>query len=172
MNASGASVFPDGPLQICRKCGLPKSLDDFYPSARGYWRAYCKECSRAYDRAAAGLPPLQEFYTCSECGERKRRGEFVRGKRGTYSLCKDCLSASRLQSAQAGTDDVGRTGNTSKGEAMPAKTKTCSRCKRRRKLDSFYRDKSIKDGRSIWCKDCQREYDRGYRERKRAEAAK
>ena len=159
-------VLPDGPLQICRKCGLPKSLDDFYPSSRGNWRSWCKSCTQEYDRG--GIP---EFLTCSQCGQTKRYTEFVRLRLGGRSAaCKDCFF--RLQSAQAGTDDVGRRGNTSKGEAMPAKTKTCSRCKKRRTLDSFYRDKSIKDGRSIWCKDCQREYDRGYRERKRAEAAK
>ena len=51
-----------------------------------------------------------------------------------------------------------------------AKTKTCTRCKRRRKVALFYKDKTIKDGLSSWCKDCTRDYDREYRARKKAEA--
>ena len=52
---------------------------------------------------------------------------------------------------------------------MASKTKTCTRCKKRRKVEQFYRDKTIKDGLSSWCKYCTKDYDRAYRERKRAE---
>jgi hypothetical protein len=52
---------------------------------------------------------------------------------------------------------------------MASKTKTCTRCKRRRKVEAFFKDKTIKDGLSSWCKECTKEYDRGYRERKRSE---
>lgn len=50
-----------------------------------------------------------------------------------------------------------------------AKTKVCTRCKKRRKLNLFYRDKHMKDGLSSWCKACTREYDKEYAARKRAE---
>lgn len=50
-----------------------------------------------------------------------------------------------------------------------AKTKTCTRCKKRRKVEQFYKDRTIKDGLSSWCKDCTKEYDRAYRERRKAE---
>jgi hypothetical protein len=53
--------------------------------------------------------------------------------------------------------------------ASPAKTKVCTRCKKRRKLDLFYKDKHVKDGLSSWCKGCTKEYDREYAARKRAE---
>jgi hypothetical protein len=52
---------------------------------------------------------------------------------------------------------------------MSVKTKTCTRCQKRRKVEAFYRDKTIKDGLSSWCKDCTKDYDRAYRERKKAE---
>ena len=52
------------------------------------------------------------------------------------------------------------------------KTKVCSRCKTRRKVDLFYKDKSTKDGLGTWCKPCERAYAIEYRERKHAEAAK
>lgn len=51
----------------------------------------------------------------------------------------------------------------------PQKTKVCTRCKKRRKLDLFYKDKHMKDGLSSWCKPCTKDYDRAYAERKKAE---
>ena len=57
---------------------------------------------------------------------------------------------------------------------MPAtpttqKTKVCTRCKKRRKLDLFYKDMHMKDGLSSWCKACTKDYDREYAARKKAE---
>jgi NAD-dependent SIR2 family protein deacetylase len=45
------------------------------------------------------------------------------------------------------------------------KTATCTRCKKRRKVEEFYKDKSTKSGHSPWCKTCEREYNRLYRAR-------
>jgi len=53
--------------------------------------------------------------------------------------------------------------------ATATTTKNCTRCKKRRKVESFYRDKHMKDGLSSWCKACTREYDRDYAKRKKAE---
>jgi hypothetical protein len=57
---------------------------------------------------------------------------------------------------------------------MPAtatvpKTKICTRCKKRRKIDQFYKDKHMKDGFASWCKPCTKEYDQAYTARKKAE---
>lgn len=57
---------------------------------------------------------------------------------------------------------------------MPAtpttqKTKVCTRCRKRRKLDQFYKDKHMKDSLSSWCKPCTKDYDRAYAARKNAE---
>jgi ribosomal protein S20 len=49
------------------------------------------------------------------------------------------------------------------------KTKVCTRCKKRRKVVEFYKDKHMKDGLSSWCKLCTKEYDRAYTARKKAE---
>ena len=49
------------------------------------------------------------------------------------------------------------------------KTKTCTRCKKRRRVEQFYKDKHVKDGLSSWCEACAKDYDRAYRERKSAE---
>jgi hypothetical protein len=49
------------------------------------------------------------------------------------------------------------------------KTKVCTRCTKRRKLEQFYKDKSMKDGLTSWCKSCTLDYDREYRARKKAE---
>jgi hypothetical protein len=48
-------------------------------------------------------------------------------------------------------------------------TKKCTRCKKRRKVEQFYKDKHMKDGLSSWCKACTRDYDREYAARKKAE---
>jgi hypothetical protein len=54
---------------------------------------------------------------------------------------------------------------------MPAqKTKICTRCKKRLKVERFYKDKSAKDCLTCWCKSCTLDYDRAYRARKKAEA--
>lgn len=54
---------------------------------------------------------------------------------------------------------------------MPTKPKTekkqCTRCKKRKSVEDFYRDKYVKGGYSSWCKDCTREYDREYAKRKK-----
>jgi hypothetical protein len=57
---------------------------------------------------------------------------------------------------------------------MPAtpttqKTKVCTRCKKRRKFDLFYKDGHMKDGLSSWCKACTKENDREYAARKKVE---
>jgi hypothetical protein len=48
-------------------------------------------------------------------------------------------------------------------------TKACTRCKKRRKVEQFYKDKHMKDGLSSWCKPCTKDYDREYARRKKAE---
>lgn len=50
-------------------------------------------------------------------------------------------------------------------------TKACTRCKKRRKVAQFYKDKHQRDGLSSWCKSCTKDYDREYRARKNAEVA-
>lgn len=52
-----------------------------------------------------------------------------------------------------------------------AKTKVCTRCKKRRTMDQYYRDRHMKDDLSSWCKACTRDYDRAYAKRKKAAAA-
>lgn len=55
---------------------------------------------------------------------------------------------------------------------MPAqaqKTKACTRCKKRRKVENFHKDRQMKDGFASWCRLCTKEYDRAYAARKRAE---
>lgn len=41
--------------------------------------------------------------------------------------------------------------------------KTCPKCEEMKPLDEFYKDKSRKDGRYCYCKDCSREHAKSYR---------
>jgi hypothetical protein len=74
------------------------------------------------------------------------------------------------------TDNVAIRVNTEQEATMPttkartekaATTKVCTRCKKRRKVEQFYKDKYIKDGLSSWCKSCTKAYDREYAKRKK-----
>jgi hypothetical protein len=65
--------------------------------------------------------------------------------------------------------DVAAQARTRKATERATTTKVCTRCKKRRKVGQFYRDKHMKDGLSSWCKSCARDYDREYAARKRAE---
>ena len=38
--------------------------------------------------------------------------------------------------------------------------KYCGRCKSWRTVDSFYTDRTKYDGKTSWCKDCERDYQR------------
>lgn len=44
--------------------------------------------------------------------------------------------------------------------------KRCNRCAQTKPLDEFHRDKGKADGRSYWCKVCQREYDQARKAQK------
>lgn len=50
--------------------------------------------------------------------------------------------------------------------------KRCSKCKRKRSVGEFYKDKSKGDGLHVWCKDCMIEYDRQHRQTHKVEIAK
>ena len=43
-----------------------------------------------------------------------------------------------------------------------ARTKQCTRCRKRRKVEPFDRDWTTKDLLSTWCKGCTRDYDRAW----------
>ena len=40
--------------------------------------------------------------------------------------------------------------------------KRCTKCNATHNVDAFYRDKSQKDGRSSWCKSCEKSYNNAY----------
>jgi hypothetical protein len=115
---------------------------------------------------------------CSRCHKEKLLSprEFLLepgSPEGYAEVCVDCMSAeARLQLAADGADDVADNGNTSEGEDMAGKTKVCTRCRKRSKVEAFHKDKSKRDGLDSWCKDCGREYNREYVARKKAEASK
>lgn len=50
---------------------------------------------------------------------------------------------------------------------MSAKTKICTRCRKRRQIHNFHKDSHMRDGVSSWCKACSAEYAREYAKRKR-----
>ena len=44
-------------------------------------------------------------------------------------------------------------------------TKICTKCKKRKKLKEFYKDKKTKDGYAYWCKKCCKEYSQNNKEK-------
>jgi hypothetical protein len=50
--------------------------------------------------------------------------------------------------------------------------KKCSRCKTDKPISEFRKNSRSKDGLSVWCKDCEKEYDREYRAKHKEEISK
>jgi len=83
---------------------------------------------------------------CSKCGEYKAVDNFYKDKShkdGLSSRCKKC--------ANNGHDPIPY--NMMKVE-VPIGYKYCKKCGESKPIDSFYNQKSSKDGKMLWCKQC------------------
>jgi hypothetical protein len=182
-NEAGAAV------KACTKCLKIKPEKEFWRqrATSDGLQSWCKDCVREIQRLRSRAETLmrraereaaKRYRVCARCHVEKLLDPqyFIRlqGFPEVFAeVCVDCtVEEGRLISAPDGADDVAETGNTSEGEDMAGKTKICTRCKKRRKVDAFYKDRSKRDGLDTWCKECQREHDRMAKERKKAEASK
>jgi len=101
--------------KVCTKCGIEKSLDEFYPVTKGdktRFRSACKHCihlqgrqySRKKEKERANLALKVNFNNltkiCSKCGDEKPYSEFYKNKSkkdGINTCCKKSLRTNKVQ---------------------------------------------------------------------------
>lgn len=94
----------------------------------------------------------QGYKKCRKCGDVLPLSDFVvltrvAGGRGTW--CKNCMNShNRNKKVKFEINN----------NVINDKFKVCSKCKNKKNILEFSRDRSTKDGYEYICKDCRREY--------------
>ena len=113
-----SAISFDITVKTCKHCNVEKSEEDFdrSPDGRGGRAARCKDCRRAYNRAAYqrtrdGAPGLRPppavpgtSKACRDCGQvqpPEAFPRFARSKDGRGTYCKPCHNARGSASRQA-----------------------------------------------------------------------
>jgi hypothetical protein len=138
--------------KICTKCGVIKSVSEFYKSKRGLFgvRADCKACVYLRQRSVTKTTPsLGELKTCTKCHTEKLIGDFGKSsitKSGLRYICKNCKMES----------DMTRRRNKGKIKYSYMKNRPSFRSRERRRFERR-RDSIanlIIELKSSPCKDC------------------
>ena len=147
--------------KTCRDCRLQKSLMEFtiHKESKDRLSNHCRSCQKqrrrqSYERNRTRLAEklLTGIKQCRQCGETKSTQEFHRNYanlEGLHNLCKTCRRASdkrrfeKIERILAGSPPTGK--------------KVCAKCKEETELTKFYVDRTKKDGRKSYCKQCSNE---------------
>lgn len=147
--------------KTCRDCGLQKPLLEFtvHKESKDRLSNHCRSCQKkrrrqSYERNRTRLAEklLTGTKRCRQCGETKPTQEFHRNYanlEGLHNLCKTCRRASdkrrfeKIERVLAGDPPTGK--------------KMCAKCKDEMELTNFYVDRTKKDGRKTYCKQCSNE---------------
>jgi hypothetical protein len=103
---------------------------------------------------------LTEQFVCEICGVRKDRSDkvknvpCVRKVVGNKEVCRDCYAKEKDMMIE-------------KLRANPPKEKICPKCKKTKPISEFYKNFPSPDGISYLCKDCAREVQRAYYNRRK-----
>lgn len=90
--------------------------------------------------------------TCKNCSEIKPLYEFYKSKNyksGYNSSCKTCTNERCKRYYETLSTE----------ENNIPEQKTCTRCEKTKQITEFNKNKRMKDGHSIYCKDCSRSYE-------------
>ena len=149
---------PASESKTCRDCRLQKPLMEFtiHKESKDQLSNHCRSCQKqrrrqAYERNRKRLAEksLTGTKRCRQCGETKPTQEFHRNyanREGLHNLCKTCRRASdkrRFEKIERILADNPPTGK-----------KVCAKCKEETELTNFYVDRTKKDGRKTYCKQC------------------
>ena len=120
---------------------------------------HCRSCQKkrrrqSYERNRTRLAakPIIKAKRCRQCGESKSAEEFHRNYanlEGLHNLCKLCRKETdrrRFQKNERSLESNPPTGN-----------KVCAKCEQEKYLNNFYVDRTKKDGRKTYCKQCSNE---------------
>ena len=154
----------------CNKCGVEKEFENFHKcnSNREGIRPVCKKCVSEHGKSYRARISVSEkiyrpYKTCPRCKIEKFFEEFSRDRNtidGRRVYCGQCQS------------DLAKLNNywkETRKEKIYRPYKTCPKCKMEKCCEKFYRDKYSIDGRSTYCKGCQRKRKRSGRNRKNEE---
>ena len=147
--------------KTCRDCRLQKPLIEFtiHKDTKDQLSNHCRSCQKqrrrqSYERNRTRLAEktLIGSKRCRQCGETKPTKEFHRNYanlEGLHNLCKTCRRASdkrRFEKIERILADNPPTGK-----------KVCAKCKEETELTNYYVDRTKKDGRKTYCKQCSNE---------------
>ena len=147
--------------KTCRDCRLQKPLMEFtiHKESKDRLSNHCRSCQKqrrrqSYERNRTRLveKSLTGTKQCRQCGATKPTQEFHRNYanlEGLHNLCKTCRRASdkrRFEKIERILADNPPTGK-----------KVCAKCKEETELTNFYVDRTKKDGRKTYCKECSNE---------------
>jgi hypothetical protein len=147
--------------KICNDCRIDRPLMEFtvHKETKDRLSNYCRACQKkrrrlSYERNRARLAErlLTGTKQCRQCGQAKSVGDFHRNYanlEGLHNLCKTCRRASdrrRFEENERSLSNNPPTGN-----------KVCAKCQRKTKLVNYYVDRTKKDGRKTYCKQCSNE---------------
>lgn len=99
-----------------------------------------------------------ELKKCSKCGVTKESNEFAKSSRSKTGLASRCRTCDIVRHREARRRKG--VGPRKYPIILIGDQKLCSRCKQWKHLDSFYRDKVNRGGRSSYCIECQKAYNK------------
>ena len=147
--------------KTCRDCRLRKPLIEFtiHKESKDRLSNHCRTCQKkrrrqSYERNRLRLAEKSLIGTkrCRQCGETKPTQEFHRNYanlEGLHNLCKTCRRASDRRRFEKNERSL--------VDNPPTGVKVCANCKEQKELIYFYVDRTKKDGRKTYCKQCSNE---------------
>ena len=147
--------------KTCRDCRLQKPLMEFtiHKESKDRLSNHCRSCQKqrrrqSYERNRIKLAEKSLIGTkrCRQCGETKATQEFHRNYanlEGLHNFCKTC----RRLSDKRRFEKIERI----LADNPPTGEKVCAKCKEEMELAKFYVDRTKKDGRKTYCKQCSNE---------------
>lgn len=149
--------------KVCRKCGIDKSLDDYYKAneMRDKHASMCKSCTEIQRKDKASKLDLSLITIttkiCTKCKIEKELNLFYKSKYskdGYKSICKVCCRLS---------DEVHIINFNS--DLVTVTEKICTTCGVNKPLDEYYVAKRADDGRQSCCIACVKQYRKNNKER-------
>lgn len=147
---------PKQSTKICPDCSIEKPLTEFY---RGCPR--CKPCEQLHRKERA-QERMKEFENlspdttkiCVKCHTEKSLDDFYKQPAGIFGRtgkCKICT-----------LEDAGYTNHMQKVPLPQSGGKVCHQCHQEKSKDDFNKESKRRDGLSLICKECSRDYHNEY----------
>lgn len=147
-------------MRVCTICKreLDESCFSINRARKDGLTTYCKDCQKAYNSKRKLKPKINVTHKiCTSCKQDLDISNFNLcscTKDGHEARCRKCQNnaEARLQYYKERNNEI-----------KPQIThKICSKCGQDLSINDFHVNKNTKDGYNIWCRFCQKEYDKKY----------